>query len=265
MRPGIYPGIEHEDYLAAPGVSVSLLKRFAVAPAKAKYGVKGDEKPHLQRGTLTHCAVLEPHDLERRFTPTDLDRTGTKAWAEAEIAAGGRRLVKRAEWEIAARMRDAVLAHPVAAQLLAPGNALETETSFWWTDTPTGTLCRGRADGVRHDYKALFDVKTTQDASGRGFADAVARYKYSWQAAHYLDGYGAAGGFQPAAFIFIAVESEAPHLVATYELDPSDLAAARGQVRAQLDRFAECVRTDTWPGYPDDLQTLTLPAWAAYR
>ncbi|GAC1601562.1 MAG: hypothetical protein NVS3B2_04550 [Ramlibacter sp.] len=265
MQPGIHSGLDHDTYRAAPGLSVSWLKAFAACPAKARYGTPRRETPALLRGTATHCALLEPHDLERRFAPTDLDRTGTRAWDAAEVQGAGRRLIKRPEYETALRMRDAVLRHPIAAQLLGPGNSLDVEASFWWEDPGTGALCKARADVVQHSYGVLADVKTAQDASPRGFADAVARFRYDWQCTFYMDGFGRAGGFTPEAFVFIAVESEAPHLVATYELDPADMEQARAQVRVQLERHAECERTDTWPGYPDDLQVLQLPSWASNR
>lgn len=172
MDPGIYDGIPADEYHAGDGVSVSTLKRFAEAPAKAL--VKRPDTPALAKGTLVHTAVLEPELLEQQFQPTDIERRGTKAWdaAEAAAKAAGRELVKRADWDEAMRMRDAVQAHAVARELLGPG--LLTEQSIYWIDPITGLLCKGRCDGLRLDMRIIVDVKTTIDASPKGFGKQAA-------------------------------------------------------------------------------------------
>lgn len=260
--PGIYPDVDHDAYLASPGLSASRLKRFARAPAYA-FGAPGQETQAIRRGTLTHCAVLEPHAMEARFAPTALDRRGTKAWAAEEEAASGRELVKQTEWDQAREMRDAVLAHPIAAALL--DGAHQVEQSFAWDDPETGIFCRSRADIVHQGMNVLADVKTCQDASPRAFAKAVAEYRYDWAAAFYSWGYPLAGGFHPDAFIFLAIEPAAPYLVAAYELAPTDLQLAAEQVRRHMDYYAECERADYWPGYDTALITLEMPTWAAFR
>lgn len=258
MEPGIYDNLPAEEYHSGPGVSVSTLKRFSEAPAKCL--VHRPETPALARGTLVHCAVLEPEMLESRFVATDVERRGTKAWDAAEAAAAGRTLVKRVDWDEALAMRDAVQAHPVARELLSPG--LLTEQSIYWRDERTGLLCRGRADVLRLDMRIIVDPKTTRDASSRGFGRAAGDLKYHLQAQWYLDGVEQAGGWRPETFIFIAIESEPPHLVACYEVEPAHLDVAKRQLVELLDRYAACKARNIWPGYSDTLERLQLPGWA---
>lgn len=260
MEPGIYDGIPEDDYHASPGVSVSRLKVFAEAPAKAKFGSK-KETAALALGSLIHCAVLEPDDLEHRYQVTDLERRGTKAWEAEEAAAAGRELIKRPDYEEALRIRDAAHAHPVAREILKPGPLL-VEQSMYWLDPATGLLCRGRVDGMRVDMRVLADVKSTADASPEGFARAVAEYRYHWQEAFYVDGVKAAAGWTPEAFIFFAIEKEPPYLVGAYEVPPDDVERGRQRVREELERYAECERTNHWPGYSTTLESLHLPHWA---
>lgn len=192
MDPGIYDGIPAEVYHGGDGISVSTLKRFAEAPAKAL--VHRPETPALARGTLVHTAVLEPELLEERYKVSDLKTFDArhKAFQEEQAAAGGRELIKRADWNMALAMRDAVQAHPVARDLLAPG--LLMEQSIYWIDARTGLLCRGRSDVLRTDMRVIVDLKSTADASPRGFGKQAAQLRYPWQSAWYLDGVRQAGG-----------------------------------------------------------------------
>lgn len=261
MRPGLYPDLPDADYRAAGGVSCSVLKRFARAPALAHAPQATTDA--MRAGQRLHAAVLEAWQFDTRYAVTDLDRRGTKAWqeAEAEAIADGRTLLKRAEWEDAARIRDAVHAHPVARDLLAPG--LTTETAAFWTDREHDCLCRGRLDAVRRDLRVLVDVKTTGDAGPWKFSKSAADLKIHWQAAWYLDGIAAApGGFRPDGFVVLAIEREAPFLIAAYEFGVEELRAGRAQVRDALRQYLECEKAGRWPGYPETITPLHLPAWA---
>ncbi|MGR0185383.1 PD-(D/E)XK nuclease-like domain-containing protein [Azospirillum aestuarii] len=258
-EPGIYR-IPEDDYHASPGLSVSKLKVFADAPAKAQFGERSETS--TQRfGSLIHCAVLESADLENRYFVCDLDRLNPRdgVYKEAQAKAGHRTLVKRPDWDEALRIRDAVHQHPIAQELL--GQNLLVEQSFYWNDEMTGLLRRGRADGLRPDMRVIVDLKSTADASRYGFARSVADYRYHWQDAFYRDGITAVA-WEPEAFIFLAVEKEAPFLVGAYEVPEEDLQRGRERVREELIRYAECVRTNHWPGYSDTLETLHLPEWA---
>jgi hypothetical protein len=258
---GIYPDMDEATYRAAPAVSCSTLKRFADAPAKAHVALP--ETDSMRAGRLIHSAVMEAWSFDARYQRTDLDRRGTEAWQEEEAAAlsTGRTLIKTAEYDKLAAIRDAVHAHPTARELLAPG--LTTETAVFWDDPLTGARCRARMDGIRRDMQLVLDVKTTGDASPREFARSAAKLRMHWQAAWYLDGIAAApGGFRPEAFLFIAVERDAPHLIAVYELPTDAIDAGRRQIRAALHGYLECERRGEWPGYPPTITPLHLPEWA---
>ena len=261
MKPGIYPALSDADYRAVDAVSCSTLKRFAKVPALAH--VARPDTDAMRAGRVIHSAVLEAWSFDARYAATDLDRRGTKAWQEEEAAAAsaGKILIKRAEYDSLAVLRDAVHAHPIARDLLAPG--LTTETAAIWQDPVTGRLCRGRMDGIRRDMRCIIDVKTTTDAGPFKFARAAADLRMHWQAAWYLDGLAVApGGFRPDAFLFIAVERDAPHLIAVYELPAEAIEAGRTQVREAFGRYLDCERRGEWPGYPNAITPLHLPEWA---
>lgn len=261
MKPGIYPDMPDADYRATRAVSCSTLKRFAEAPAKAH--VSRPDTGAMSAGRLIHSAVLEAHTFHFLYAVTDLDRRGTKAWQEEEAAAAseGRQLIKRADYDGAMRIRDAVLAHPTARNLLAPG--LLTEASVFWPDHGTGLPCRARMDGIRPEQRVLLDVKTTVDASPDEFVRSAGKFKHHWQAAFYRAGIAAApGGFRPEAFFFIAVERDEPHLVAVYELSRTALMQGERDIREALEEYARCEASGIWPGYADEPVMLDLPSWA---
>jgi hypothetical protein len=263
VQPGFYSGLSSEAYHSAEGISTSFLKTFARAPAKARYG-KREETEALKLGTLIHCAVTEPEELPQRYAVTDLDRMGTKAWEEAERRAGGRVLIKRPVWDEAHRIQDAVWRHPIARELLgAPG---PVEDSFWWTDPETQVLCRGRADKIATSMRVIVDLKSTENASRDAFRKTIEDYFYDWQSFRYQDGVShTPGGFVPEAFVFLPIEKEEPYLVAAYELMPDDMERARDQVREQMLRCAECLRTDVWPGYSETLEPIELTGRVDFR
>jgi exodeoxyribonuclease VIII len=262
MTPGIHDGLAEDIYHASPGVSVSRLKRFAEAPAKAL--VQRPETKALALGSMLHTMLLEPEQFDRRYCVTTLTRISEREKAtQAELTrAAGRELVKESDYEAAQAVRVTVLQHPVIRDILAPGYIIER--SFGWHDDETGLLCRGRADIIRPDMRLVADIKTTTDASPRAFARAAADYKYHWQESFYRTGITATHNWEPEAFLFIAIEKEAPYLPGIYYMPPETVDPARAQLRAQLRRYAECEATGIWPGYADEPQPLHLPEWALF-
>ena len=107
------------------------------------------------------------------------------------------------------------------------------------------------------------DLKTTVDASHRGFSNAIAKYGYAFQAAFYMDTFEWATGSKLEGFGFVAVESKAPYNVMCYRLDDESIEIGRSQYRAALNKYAECLESGVWHGYDDcELEMLIgLPDW----
>lgn len=179
------------------------------------------------------------------------------------ITNAGRRILQPDAWERLQAMRASVLAHPAASALLTgcPGKA---ELSVYWNDPITGVLCRCRPDWWRDD-DLLVDLKTTTDASPEGFARSIATWRYDIQDPFYSDGIELATGRRPRGFVFVAVEKQPPFAVGVYRLDEDSVELGRAQYRADLDRYAECVQADDWPGYGDRIQAISVPRWHLAR
>ena len=54
-----------------------------------------------------------------------------------------------------------------------------------------------------------------------------------------------------------------PYAVATYTLDADGVGRGYSSVRADIDKLAEAMKTGKFPGYPETIQTIDLPPWAA--
>jgi len=257
MNRAIIDHLSNEEYHADPAVSASHLHQVARSGQHywARYVTKVPELPKstaaMTMGSLVHCAVLEPDQLMKRYGIAPDRRTKAGKEAAAEMQANGIEPVSESDLQQAQRMASAVRRHPYAAELLSAGKA---EASIWWDDPETGLRCKCRPDWINDGI--CVDLKTTTDASPKGFARSVASFRYHVQDAHYL----ACGLFD--RFIFIAVEKEPPYAVACYQLDADALTEGQRLRDRDLQRIANCRAMAAWPGYGDELQILSLPAWS---
>lgn len=209
-------------------------------------------------GKVVHRLVLGEGG---EFVVVDADNWMTKAAKEARAAAyeSGATPLLTAEYDAALAMRDAVMAHPVAAELFSDGVA---EQSGWWADEDTGITLRFRPDwmGNLQDWPVCGDLKTTISADPQDFSRSVAKFGYNMQAAWYLAGL-AAHGIDDARFLFVCVEKTPPYPVAVIELDAEAIAQGRIDMRRAIDLYKRCLDTDTWPAYGDGIHTICLPPW----
>lgn len=184
---------------------------------------------------------------------------------------GHRKVLSNNQWDQLHAMRRAVYAHPAANKMLT-GCAYVTEHSAYANDPETGELRRVRPDFWRMDG-IVGDLKTTADASPDGFARSIAEWGYDVQHPYYLDTLNlalaqseldefATHPMSAKAFVFVVVEKSFPHAVQVYVLDEASEALGRAKYRKSLDTYAECRRTNEWPGYSDgSVQTISLPQW----
>lgn len=267
--------LENADYHRHSAVSKSHLDQVARSPLHywARYldpnRVEPEPTPAMLVGSAVHTHVLELDQWDARYVtaPEGIDRrtkAGKAEWDAFTTAAGKRTVLSKVDAELVMRMGHAVFAHPAAAMLLKqlPGKA---ETTWMWDDAATGLQCKCRPDWLTDDHSLIIDLKTTEDASPRGFQKSVATWRYFVQASFYLDGVQAATGTRPDQFIFICVEKKPPYAVAVYAADAEMIAAGAAAAARDLEVLATCKAANAWPGYSDQIETISLPPWMRPR
>ena len=263
--PQIIDGLSNADYHAHPAISKSGLDKIAKSPAhyKASRETKHEDSDALIFGSAFHDYILLPDTFQTAYTvlPPDFNGRTKEGKAMLEIIRQSGQTILKAEWLTAIEgMAAAIAAHPKASALLQGGKA---EQSIFWTDEDSGIDCRCRPDYL-NPSGIIVDLKSTTDASPEEFARSVAKYRYHVQDAFYSEGYYQATGQWPRGFVFIAVEKTAPYAVACYSLNDDAKAYGRELFRRDLKTLLEAEKSQEWTAYSQEIETLSLPAWA-YR
>lgn len=214
-------------------------------------------------GSAVHKAVLEPDDFDKAFVcAPEVDRRTKKGkleWQAFEELHPAHTVLKPSDYEMVMGVSESVRKHPVAGPLVAKG---ASEVS--WFYNCHGVDCRVRTDKLRPDLKTVIDLKTTGDASERGFNHSVSKFGYDLQEAWYCEPVKQFYGQDDWRFVFIAVEKTPPYLVGVYELDPVWKERGMKRMEEGLKLFKECLETDTWPDYtPKEIGVLHAPHWVS--
>lgn len=253
--------MNNEQYHAdTSAISASGLKLFMRSPAHyyAAYldpnRVERQPTAAMKLGTATHCAILEPTEFSKRYMlrPDHINARTNDGKAElAAIAASGIEILTPDDHVQIMRMAESFRRHPVSRDLF--GQMYQTEQTFY--SDINGVRCKCRPDFLGGDI--MMDVKTCRDASADGFGKQAWNLGYHIQEAFYRRVVG--GNHR---FLFGAVESDYPHLVQYHESPDELIAYADDLIDAALSQYAECLRTNTWPGYSNNIQPLEVPGYA---
>jgi hypothetical protein len=290
---GVHPNVSFAEYHRWDAASNSRLSVLRRSPAHLKaYMEQPVDTGSLQLGRAVHAAILEPDDFAKRYLLAErceaMKKTDGKRCSNIGIVYDGASgwycgvhggearqdprvtILTPPDYKAALAVRDAVHAHKAAKLLPQSG---QRELSIVWQDETTEMHCKARLDGWSPAIAGgvIVDVKTTKDASKRAFERSIHSFGYHRQGAFYLEG-AKLSGFAAEHFAIIAVEKEPPYAVAIYRLDDGALDVGSvevfgnltpdGRVGGLLARYAECVKTDTWPGYDENVQDVALPPWA---
>lgn len=262
--------MDNTDYHDHPAISKSKLDSIAQSPLHYwsrwcdPNRVQPAPSAAMEFGTAVHTAILEPDRFasEYRQAP-DVARTTKAGKAEWESAAAdGHQLLKKDDWLSIAAIQQAIRQHPMSSRVLSASGV--AESSLFATCPRTGLQLKCRPDYFT-DSGWLVDLKTTRDASLRGFQKSVASFRYHVQAAHYINVCTLATGERPKGFLFVAVENAAPFAVQVFEASTTLVQAGAAEVTRNLDSLAyalDAYPTDKpWPAYSDDIVRLDPPTW----
>ena len=254
--------ITSDAYHGVDALSNSMLSRLKKSPLHLRNYLQSEHTPTpaMLRGTAVHTAVLEPALFELEWTKLPDLNYSTKAGKEvkAELAEkySPDRMIKADAYDDIIAMRDSVLSHPIAADIIAQSDA---EVSRFWIDGKTDVICKARIDlmpRIESGWEdCIVDLKTTRDC--RDMSRTMANLGYARGAAHYLSSFDIR-----TRFILICVESQSPFGTICYEINSAAIEyGKREQERLVAEYAALPEDMDEWPGYPTALVDIDLPVW----
>lgn len=267
--PGIYDrqAMTMERYLALDAVRAGLVKDVlerSARYAEAQRVRVSEPSDSTDRGTAIHLAILEPERFDLvygRLSPSYDGRTTAGKAEKASVVSRGLLPIKATTWEACQRLRELAWSNPLVRSLLEQA---ETEVTAVWETPHAGIYGAARADVLAREARTIVDLKSTEDASPRGFARHAAGYGYHLSAPWYMDGFTAAG--VPVDFWWILaleVDEAAGHYdVAAYSIDELVVQRARERMDRGLRAWAGTRTRPELAGYPPNIMPLPLPAWA---
>nr|WP_269328863.1 PD-(D/E)XK nuclease-like domain-containing protein [Kineosporia babensis] len=213
-------------------------------------------------GTVTHLHVLGKGAEVVEVEAANWQTKDAKAQRD-DARAEGRTPILTKDLLKAKAMARAVLSNKQvrALGLFKEGNGLP-ERSIFWEDDESGITCRAMLDWLG---EIPVDLKTTNDASPEAVSKAVYSYGYDQQQDWYQAAVRGVGIDENPPFVFVFVETEAPHFVSVVELDDAFLDRGARRNRAGIERWVQCRESGIWPGYSEDIQTISPPRWARYE
>lgn len=247
--------IADAEYFDADGLNNSYLWQLINrTPAHAQ--IKMAPTDAMDLGSATHLAVLQPELAATMIIQGPADRRGKK-WKEAQEAAEGKILLIERDYNTCMSMRDAVWQSPAISSVISGAGTTYEQSAFWELN---GWKCKCKVDVAKPNV--IIDLKTSSDASPRGFSQSVAKYGYHQQAASYSYGWSVASGQKIDHFVFLVVEKSPPWAVAIYVLDQASLAEGWASYLAAIKLHDECVKREYFPAYPAEKVLLGIPPYA---
>jgi hypothetical protein len=262
--------VYHSDPAPEPSLSSGAARTLlSKSPAHAAMehpklgGVKRESTAAMSTGTLVHMIMAKQVDRIAVSFYDDFRTKEARAFRDSAIA-DGKLVVKSGAIADVMPLIDNILSRAAVGITNTPfTDTAKHEVAAIWKEA--GCYCRALFDvlNVTEHGADIWDWKTTNDISDRGIEKAVAKYRYDIQAAFYLRGLET---LMPAyrgrtSFIFVFVESEAPHTVRRVCLQPSYLQHANAKVAEAIDVWSHCLANNDFPLMPPDTLALELPAW----
>jgi hypothetical protein len=230
--------------------------------AHVYYGLNNPKKQTnaMMLGSALDDALFSPSVfLDKYAIGPDGDR-GTKKWkAEQEAVGEAVTLLKPDEHARIIGMAESLRSFPASSKLFAaPG---DLQLALLWEDKETGLMCKAKLDKLCAEDPFVIDLKSTDDAEEQAFSRTALNMGYDRQGAMYIDGCEACN-VPGQYFILPVVEQDRPHPVAVYNLGAASIELGRIKNRRALREYAQAKKTGFWPGFPNRITPLEVPAWA---
>jgi len=258
---GLIQGMSAVKYHGIEAFSSTLGREIVKSsPRHARARQHRPQTPAMVLGSAVHAGVLEPRATGVCIAP-DVDRrttAGKQAYAAFVSQADGIILTPE-QGELYRGMVDAVAESRAASGLLRI--CLDRELSGFTLDPETLVLVKCRFDAISQVDGIILDIKTTSGLATRAeFERAIGGFGYGFQAALY-QWVAARLGVPSPSFVFVVVETEPPHGVGVFALQQEAIDLYQPRVREAMQLYAECMKANAWRSYPDEVQSIGIPAW----
>jgi len=220
-----------------------------------------EETSSMNFGRALHALVLEESKFYEQFiiAPFEMDRrtTAGKATYKA-LMDSGREIVTAPEWVELNQLKQNILNHPIAKNILS-GASMEGAI----TGEIEGVPMRAKIDIINKGF--VIDLKTCQDASKNEFMRSIGKYSYYQQAAVYLE-LCKQNGLEATGFLFIAIERGAKSCgVACYSLNQESIDIGLAKARRTLKKYKDYINNpQRYVGYSDVIEVISAPNWSFY-
>lgn len=246
------------EYEALPALSYSGIKELLRSPAHYQHHLKAPrvETKALRLGTAAHCAFLTPDIWAATYKAVpECDRRTKEGKAVHEAF-----MASLKPGDVALAFDEYELATELAQSASRIADNLIYRTGAWVERPLTGydrkTPIKGIPDLIDSDGW-IYDLKTCEDASDRVFTRAALTFGYHIQAAHYIR-LAHCHRTDIRGFRIIAIEKDAPHLGAVYEITGDLLEHGRKECERAYSLYDKCVADGVWPGYAESGTVITL-------
>ncbi len=208
-------------------------------------------------GTAVHAFFLERDKFDTDFVikPADM-RLNTKAGKEWALEQKDKIIIDSELGNNLYEMEKSFMDSPAKLIYDIKG---QTELSYFWDDLVT-IKGKCRPDWISDGGEIVVDVKTTTDASPRGFQKSIANWGYHLQLGWYLRGLRKLG-LPAEQFIFIAIEKTAPFCVGVYKADQKMINFAIKELDQLMPEIQTAMVSNEFPDYTPEITSIGLPPW----
>jgi len=249
--------MSNEEYHSVDGISSSAVKAVYKKSLAHWKGQKISQSAAFAMGNAVHANLLEKEK--------NLVVKGPKTKASAtfktmkENLTEDQVLLTEVEFNVANCITRGALNNPVCADALNHPDRVN-EISIFVEDPVSGLTLKTRPDLMIEANNTVYDVKTTQDASPKGFLSECVKYGYFIQGAHYVYTCKLAG-YDVKDFAFIACEKAAPFLSHLHLMGPEVMAWANIQLHKTLAVIARAEKDVDYGTGWGDYTVMEKPSW----
>lgn len=282
LKPGLYEAISDERYFAdelcgVPTLSASIAHTIVSKSAlhgwarHPRFGARGQKPTRAtDSGSIGHLLLLGAGKRFRIIRPEkegeadfeDYKKKEAQKLRDAARAEGFIPLLPKqydAAVEMAAGINERLREWGITL------NGRSELVAIWEERADDGTvvLCRGAMDHLLDDY-SIHDLKIVRSSHPKACQSHMFGFGGDIQAAAYVS---AVEKLKPelagrVPFRFLFCESEFPHAVTPVDRAGTMRDLGERRWRRAINRWAWCLKHDTWPAYVTEPYEAEAPAWA---